>query len=199
MQAEDIIIQLLKTGATQPEISERLQAEDKRPNSLSSIEKLLKSLRKKHGATTMFQLGYIFASMENESTKSNNKKTKHMNTAKSEVPESMSPMQCEIENINVQLGRVERAIATAMENFLRFNEPANKLNPDDFFRNAPQNNKDSGALCDNMLVEGNGYVKSGQILKLSELHQYAKVLEMQVENFTNEHIVPVSYFFARNI
>lgn len=64
MTVESIIIKYLKMGYTQPEIADVLKSEYVQPNSLSSVEKMLKSIRKKHGASTMFQLGYILAKQE---------------------------------------------------------------------------------------------------------------------------------------
>lgn len=59
MEIEDVIIAFLKVGLTQAQIAVKLKANGMHPNSLSSIEKTLKELRKKHGAKTMFHLGYI--------------------------------------------------------------------------------------------------------------------------------------------
>ena len=56
---EDLIIQHLKNGLTQYEISDILKEQGVKPNSLSSIEKNLKVIRAKYGAKTMFHLGCI--------------------------------------------------------------------------------------------------------------------------------------------
>lgn len=56
---EDLILKYLKEGKTQAEIAGILKQLEIQPNSLSSIEKHLKSIRKKHGAKTMFHLGFI--------------------------------------------------------------------------------------------------------------------------------------------
>lgn len=52
------IIKLLKDGFTQPEIADVLKSNGIKPNSLRSIEGMLKSIRKKHNCKTMFQLGW---------------------------------------------------------------------------------------------------------------------------------------------
>jgi len=59
MKIEQMIINHLSAGKTQKEISDIFKKEHVEPNSLSSIEKMLKSIRAKHGAKTMFHLGYI--------------------------------------------------------------------------------------------------------------------------------------------
>lgn len=59
MTIELMLIRHLSEGKTQKEISDIFKSEGVEPNSLSSIEKMLKSIRAKHGAKTMFHLGYI--------------------------------------------------------------------------------------------------------------------------------------------
>lgn len=54
-----MIIRHLSHGKTQKEISEIFKKEYVEPNSLSSIEKILKEIRKKHGAKNMFHLAVI--------------------------------------------------------------------------------------------------------------------------------------------
>jgi hypothetical protein len=61
MKTEDLIINHLKAGKTQAQISDILKSESITPNSLSSIEKTLKSIRAKHCAKTMFHLGVILS------------------------------------------------------------------------------------------------------------------------------------------
>ena len=53
------IIQFLKKGMSQKEIAYELQKMEIKPNSLSSVEKYLKSLREEYGAKTMFHLACI--------------------------------------------------------------------------------------------------------------------------------------------
>jgi DNA-binding NarL/FixJ family response regulator len=55
MSTEDLIIEHLKNGLTQPEVANQISM------SLSSVEKYLKAIRKKHDAKTMFHLGFILA------------------------------------------------------------------------------------------------------------------------------------------
>jgi len=56
---EELIIQYLLEGKTQPEIAAILKERGIEPNSLSSIEKTLRKLKDEHGAKTMFHLGAI--------------------------------------------------------------------------------------------------------------------------------------------
>lgn len=56
---EDLIIKYLKKGKSQREISDLLKQQNLEPNSLSFIEKFLKTLRAKYKAKTMFHLGFI--------------------------------------------------------------------------------------------------------------------------------------------
>lgn len=58
---EDKIIQFLKDGLTQFEISKKLKEENVKPNSLSSVEKKIKNIREFYGANTLFHLGYIIS------------------------------------------------------------------------------------------------------------------------------------------
>jgi len=58
---EELIIQMLLEGKSQPEISQELKEMNFHPNSLSSIEKTLNSLKKQHNAKTLFHLGAIIA------------------------------------------------------------------------------------------------------------------------------------------
>jgi len=57
----DFIIENLKKGFNQKEISEKLKLLNVKPNSLSSVEKKIKIIRELHGANTLFHLGYIIA------------------------------------------------------------------------------------------------------------------------------------------
>jgi len=59
MKVKDLIIQYLQFGYTQAEIADIFKQQGIEPNSLSSIEKILKAIRKEHNAKTMFHLGYI--------------------------------------------------------------------------------------------------------------------------------------------
>lgn len=61
MTTEDLIIKFLKEGHTQPEIADLLKSNDIKPNSLRSIEGILKSIRNKYNCKTMFQLGWILS------------------------------------------------------------------------------------------------------------------------------------------
>lgn len=60
----DYIIELLKVGLTQQEISNEFAKNDIVPNSVSAIEKELKKVRKEYGAKTQFHLGYLLAKEE---------------------------------------------------------------------------------------------------------------------------------------
>jgi len=53
MDKQDEIFHLLCSGYTQPEIAKKIGC------SLSTVEKVLKALRKEYGAKTMFHLGYL--------------------------------------------------------------------------------------------------------------------------------------------
>lgn len=53
---EKIIIELLKKGYTQNEISNELKKRDIKPNSLGSVENKMKELRKLYKSKTNFQL-----------------------------------------------------------------------------------------------------------------------------------------------
>jgi DNA-binding CsgD family transcriptional regulator len=59
---EDLILQYLKEGKTQAEIADLLKDAGIKPNSLSSVEKKLKSIREKYGARSMFHLAVILQS-----------------------------------------------------------------------------------------------------------------------------------------
>lgn len=59
MEIRKIIINFLRDGLTQKEIAEALQKMDYKPNSLSSVEKYLKVMRKEYGAQTMFHLAIL--------------------------------------------------------------------------------------------------------------------------------------------
>lgn len=56
---EKTICQLLAKGMTQQEISDHLKLKSIEPNSVSSIEKKIKSIKKQHGAKTIFHLAVI--------------------------------------------------------------------------------------------------------------------------------------------
>lgn len=64
MELSYIILCLLKKGYSQPEIHQILKQADIKPNSISIIEKILKEIRGKYAATSLFQLACIL--MENE-------------------------------------------------------------------------------------------------------------------------------------
>lgn len=113
----------------------------------------------------------------------------------------MTAIDQEVENIGAQLNRIEKTISVCLENFRRFDNPANKLNPEDYFRNQPNcvsepDGKDrlgsDGKPCD-------PYVRSGLVLKLNELSLYAKQLEERLAEFNEQHVVPVGMFFERNV
>ncbi|GEM65381.1 hypothetical protein D3C87_1440660 [compost metagenome] len=56
---EKLIIDSLLKGKTQQEISIELKSKGVVPYSLSSIEKTMNDLKRKHQASTLFQLGAI--------------------------------------------------------------------------------------------------------------------------------------------
>lgn len=58
-KTDRLIIEYLKEGKTQAEISDLLKSLGIKPNSLSIIEKRLKSIREKFGAKTNFHLAVI--------------------------------------------------------------------------------------------------------------------------------------------
>ncbi len=59
MEIERRILLMLKEGYTQDQVSHELKELEIKPNSVSSVEKILKDIRKKYGAITMFQLAFI--------------------------------------------------------------------------------------------------------------------------------------------
>lgn len=61
MDTQNIIIEYLMQGMSQGEISIELKEQGIRPNSLSYIEKTISSMKAKHNARSMFQLGAILS------------------------------------------------------------------------------------------------------------------------------------------
>lgn len=59
MELSYIILCLLKKGYSQLEIHQILKQADIKPNSVSLIEKILKEIRGKYNATSLFQLACI--------------------------------------------------------------------------------------------------------------------------------------------
>jgi len=59
MELSYIILCLLKKGYSQLEIHQILKQADIKPNSVSIIEKILKEVRRKYNATSLFQLACI--------------------------------------------------------------------------------------------------------------------------------------------
>lgn len=59
MEIERRILVMLKDGYTQDQISHELKELEITPNSVSSVEKILKNIRKTYGAITLFQLACI--------------------------------------------------------------------------------------------------------------------------------------------
>jgi len=64
MEIQYKIIEFLMQGMNQGEISAELKGQGIRPNSLSFIEKSINSMKAKHNARTMFQLGAILSRKE---------------------------------------------------------------------------------------------------------------------------------------
>lgn len=58
-RTDKLILQYLKEGNTQAEISDLLKIQEIKPNSLSIIEKRLKAIREKYNAKSMFHLAVI--------------------------------------------------------------------------------------------------------------------------------------------
>lgn len=58
------IIELLKEGLTQQEIAKELAKKESQPNSISSVEKEMRKIRKEYGAKTQFHLGYLLGKEE---------------------------------------------------------------------------------------------------------------------------------------
>ena len=56
---EKVVVQYLNEGYTQAEIPTLLKAANIKPNSLRTVEAIIKNLRERHGANTMFHLGVI--------------------------------------------------------------------------------------------------------------------------------------------
>lgn len=119
------------------------------------------------------------------------------NTKSTDPVKQPSAIESEIENINNQLLRIEKAVAVAIESFRRFDRAANSLNPDDYFRNQPQCESTTG--CGEEKHPSEPMIKSGLILKLEELGAYAKTIGQQVASFNDYQIIPTACFFERNI
>lgn len=64
--SEERIIELLFDGYMEKDIPDILKKEGIKPNSLSTLEKMLKKLKKRHGVTTMFSLGIILYKKKNK-------------------------------------------------------------------------------------------------------------------------------------
>jgi hypothetical protein len=64
MDIKKKIINLLKEGYTQKEISDIFKEDEVKPNSLSIIEKYLKEIRETYKAKTMFHLAFILIEEE---------------------------------------------------------------------------------------------------------------------------------------
>lgn len=61
----NVLIDYLSKGYNQNEISVNLKKSNFTPNSVSSIEKEIKKLKKEYKAKTTFQLGYVLAKTSN--------------------------------------------------------------------------------------------------------------------------------------
>ena len=66
---ETLLLKYLSKGKTQNEIAAIFKKKNIMPNSLISIEKALKEIKKKYNAKTMFHLGIIISSLEKGNTK----------------------------------------------------------------------------------------------------------------------------------
>lgn len=64
MNINILLIKYLKDGLSQTEVSEELKKMDFKPNSVSSVEKKLKSLREEYGAKTLFHLACILHELD---------------------------------------------------------------------------------------------------------------------------------------
>lgn len=64
--AEERIIELLLEGYMEKEIPPILKKEGIKPNSLSTLEKMLKRLKERHKVTTMFSLGVVLYKKNNK-------------------------------------------------------------------------------------------------------------------------------------
>lgn len=63
--AEERIIELLLSDHMEKDIPDILKKEGIKPSSLSSVEKILNRLKKKHKVTTMFSLGIVLYKKKN--------------------------------------------------------------------------------------------------------------------------------------
>ncbi len=112
-------------------------------------------------------------------------------------PKSMSILEQEMEDVYIQLSRIESTLKACFESFTKFDLVANKLNPEDYFKNQPT--PENEGRCIDKGKAPYPYVKSGHIARLSELSQYAKSLEEMVSVLNEGNIIPVTTFFERNI
>ena len=69
---EELLIEYLFEGLTQKEIALELKKKGYKSCSLSSLEKLLKKIRKDHDAKTMFHLGVILSRKVNHERQKDN-------------------------------------------------------------------------------------------------------------------------------
>lgn len=120
-----------------------------------------------------------------------------MNNLMQETPKAMSILEQEVEDVYIQLTRIESSINAFFENFSKFDLIANKLNPEDYFKNQPI--AENKGECGNSAMEPCQYRKSGQIQRISDLVQYAKALESRISAFNEKEMVPATAFFERNI
>lgn len=113
------------------------------------------------------------------------------------APKQMSTIDQELENVYLQLSRIEKSVIVCADNFSRFDSTANKVNPDDYFRNQPQCESESYGKDNGNPVQP--YVKSGLIMRIAELANFAKNIEERVTQLNENAIVPTAVFFERNI
>ncbi len=64
MEFKFTIIQLLRSGFSQKEISDSLKNANIKPNSLSSVEKYINQLKQEYQAKTMFHLACLLFKIE---------------------------------------------------------------------------------------------------------------------------------------
>jgi len=61
-EIDNLILKYLQNGLSQSEIADKLKEIEIKPNSISSVEKKLKTIREAYGAKTLFHLGFVIAS-----------------------------------------------------------------------------------------------------------------------------------------
>lgn len=117
-----------------------------------------------------------------------------LNTVEVANKQSTPEIELELNDLEYSLQQMDKAISVARETFSRLDVVANRVNPDRYYKNIPNDGrKDGGVECEPEKI------RSGYVLRIKALNNVLTSLCSALNTHTNETVAPTVEFFNDNL